>query len=498
MESEQTLELEHDEQPDSEDREQALRDKARKAGFWVASGYGLGQVLRLGSNLIMTRLLFEEAFGLMAIVYTVTAGIDLFSDIGARPAVIHDKGGDDPSFLNTAWTMQAGRGIFLWLVACALAVPAAEFYSEPVLMYLLPVTAFGSVIEGFHTTKVFTEERRLSQGRLVFIELASQVVALIAVITWALISPSVWALVVGGLISPTVNLILGFAILPGHKNKFEWDKKAAVTLFRFGRWVFLTTALMFASHETDRLIFGKLVGMAELGVYSIGVYITQMPAALAGYLQSSVTFPMLSRQRELRGSLVSVFEQSRDILFVVVGYVLSGFIAGGPTGIDLLYDERYAGAGFVVQVLAVAAWLEVIESSYDTGLFAMGTPKWMAIGNLVKLLSMFLFIPLGFHLAGFHGAIVGFAATQLPLYTILAIIGNRSELRGFAQDVRLSLLIAFAALLGYVAVLPAEHYGLHVLIRAFIVFAVVTLVWSPLLIPALKKFKQRRKLDSEP
>jgi len=42
---------------------------------WLMLNYGGAQVLRLASNLILTRILFPEAFGLMALVSVVTSGL---------------------------------------------------------------------------------------------------------------------------------------------------------------------------------------------------------------------------------------------------------------------------------------------------------------------------------------------------------------------------------------------------------------------------------------
>ena len=53
-----------------------FKKRAINSGIWVTAGYGLQQVLRLASNLILTRLLFPEAFGLMAIVQTIMTGFD--------------------------------------------------------------------------------------------------------------------------------------------------------------------------------------------------------------------------------------------------------------------------------------------------------------------------------------------------------------------------------------------------------------------------------------
>ncbi len=45
-------------------------------------GVGGQQFLRLASNLILTRLMFPEAFGLMALIQTFMVGLQMFSDIG--------------------------------------------------------------------------------------------------------------------------------------------------------------------------------------------------------------------------------------------------------------------------------------------------------------------------------------------------------------------------------------------------------------------------------
>jgi O-antigen/teichoic acid export membrane protein len=76
-------------------------------------------VIRFGSNLIITRLLLPEHFGLMALVTTFLVGLALFSDTGVGPNIIQNPKGEEPIFFNTAWTVQAIRGVLLWVVAVA-------------------------------------------------------------------------------------------------------------------------------------------------------------------------------------------------------------------------------------------------------------------------------------------------------------------------------------------------------------------------------------------
>src|SRR5688572_30143338 len=91
--------------------EPGLRSQAIRGSIWTFAGYGASQVIRLASNLILARLLFPDVFGLMALVNVFIGGLAMFSDIGIGPAIIQNKRGNERTFLNTAWTIQIGRGL---------------------------------------------------------------------------------------------------------------------------------------------------------------------------------------------------------------------------------------------------------------------------------------------------------------------------------------------------------------------------------------------------
>ena len=123
----------------------SLRSRTIRGTLWTTGGYGASQVIRLGVNLVLTRLLHPQMFGLMTLVNIFVQGLQGFSDVGIGPAIIQSKRGDDPVFLNTAWTVQALRGLSLGAVATAIAWPVAKLYGEPQLFWLLPVAGLAAV-----------------------------------------------------------------------------------------------------------------------------------------------------------------------------------------------------------------------------------------------------------------------------------------------------------------------------------------------------------------
>ena len=162
-----------------------LRGAALTGGSFV-----LMQALRFGSNLILARLLFPEAFGLMALVTMIVMGLTLLSDSGVQQSIMQHERGDEADFLNTAWTLNAVRGVLLWLIACALAWPVAQVYDAPELLVVLPVATLSLVCMGLAPTKVYTAQRHLQLGRITAIEMGTQIVSIAIMIVTALVTGS--------------------------------------------------------------------------------------------------------------------------------------------------------------------------------------------------------------------------------------------------------------------------------------------------------------------
>jgi O-antigen/teichoic acid export membrane protein len=264
-------------------------------------------------------------------------------------------------------------------------------------------------------------------------------------------------------------------------------------LLHFGRWIFFSTVLTFLVGQSDRLVFGKLVPLAVLGVYSVGAMIAAMPAVLLGRMASSVFFPVYSRVRESGQDLREVFVRVRRPVLLLAGWSIAGFAGGGAAVVRLLYDQRYDQAGWIIQLLALAGWFTVLESTNNAVLLARGEAHWTAAGGGAKLIGMLLLIPAGYALAGFHGAVGGLAASEVLKYGVSAFAAMRAGLRGWPQELRLTGWMLTSAGLGWFAALASARAGWAPVTSAGLVFSVVTLAWAPL---GLAYLAEQRSLRS--
>lgn len=421
-----------------------------RSASWLMIGYGGSQALRLASNLILTRILFPEAFGLMALVSVVTVGLSLFSDVGIGLSIAQSKRGDEPEFLDTAWTIQVIRGVCLWLMTGLLAWPVAQFYGAPELALYLPIAGAGLALAGFHPTRVETALRHLQAGRVTALDLAAQVIGLAAMILLALAMQSVLALVIGGVIQAAAKLALYFFGLPGHGNRFRWEKTAAKELIRFGKWIFLSTAFWFLTSQGDRAILGRFVPLEVLGLYNIGYFLASFPMQLGLAVNQRLMIPVYRdkpaaasagnrrRQRQLRFGLTAAILS----LLLTMAWV-------GPWLAGLLYDDRYAPAGPMIVLISLAMAPAVIAMTYDQAALAAGDSRGFFVFSAARAClqtGLFLAAVTTF---GLGGGIAALALSMLAAYPVLILLARRHQVWDPLHDLAyftLCLLLGGAAL----------------------------------------------------
>lgn len=381
------------------------------------------QILRLGGNLILTRLLFPEAFGLMAIVQSVAVGLIMLSDIGIATSIIHNKRGTEAVFVNTAWTMRLIQSVMIWLLLCLLSPFFASFYGQPLLASLMPVVGFGSVLGGLVSTKMALANRSLALKKLVLIEVGSQVIGLLVMILWAWIDHSIWSLVWGGLIGASVKTVASHLLLEGTHNRFAWDRDSVRELFGFGQWMLVSSILTFFSGEGNKLLLGAFLGVKVLAFFTLASAMSSMFWQIAQQVNSKVLFPAYAEVvRERPERLREVAARSR-LLLIVPGWLIAlFFVLWGDHFMWLLYDQRYADSGNMLRMLAMGALMWSIGGSYNGLLWAKGMVKLSTVILVAEVAIQWLGMMVGYHFLGERGVILSVAAVAWLLYPVQALI----------------------------------------------------------------------------
>ena len=427
----------------------SLKKLAIRGAIWTIGGYGTGQVLRFGSNLILTRLLVPEYFGVMAVVNTLRIGIELFSDLGITQSIVNNKRGDEPTFLNTAWTLQVIRGCILWLFCLLITLPAAKLYNDDRMLWLIPIVGLSTIFDGFSSTSIHSLYRRMELGKITLFQLILQVLGLFTLIVWSWLSPSILALSVGVVLGAIYRTVGSFWLIPGYSNRFAWDQDAVKDIVSFGKWMFIATSVTFLNEQADRLILAKLLSFQLLGVYTIAYTLAGIPREVIKHLSYRVIFPTISNMLDLpRSSLRAKILRQRRLILIGFAILIAVLVSVGDLVIAVLYDKRYADATWMMPILSCGIWFSVLFYTTSPALLAIGKPLYSAQSNLAGFVMIGLGLPLAFYRFGTVGAIIVIALSDMPLYIVNLYGLGREQLSCITQDIQsTAFFIAVLALL---------------------------------------------------
>lgn len=437
----------------------SLGARAIGAGLWNV-GMGVWRYgFRLISNLIMTRLLLPDAFGMMALAATVLTALELFTDIGINRSIIREKDGEDSFFLRVAWVVKMLRGsliaggvlavaALMWLLAPHLAA-AGTVYARPEMPGLIALIALAPFLEGTMSTTRELTMRRLENRRFALFMMFSQLTSIGAMVLFAAISPTVWALMAGMLTRNLLQVAFTHLWLPGPKMRFAWDAAIAARLWHFGKWLLASSVLTFVARNADRLILGGLLGSASFGIYVIAQIWIDAARTFIARLSEAVGFPVVAEILRTRPHdvprLYRKFQATID-LFCVGCFLGALFL--GQWLIDALYTPAYALAGRYLELMS-GGFLLTRFDPLNGLILNTGNSRSAVIISGVRAVGICVLLPLGFRLYGVEGAILAMVLT--PALSVPYTLWLTRPILGARQS-RFDLLWYLVSLAAIVAV----------------------------------------------
>ena len=401
-----------------------LRQRVINAGSWALGGYVIGQVLRLASNLILARLLFPEAFGIMAIASAIYVGVVMLTDVGiGQSIIVHQDGGDD-LFLDTAWVLQIMKGALIAVVLSLGSGWAAYFYEDNRLQEIVLIIAATALIGGFNSTKLQTAHRNMQERQYFWVGLAAQAVSIMVMVGLAFLGKSPSSLAWGGFAGAIFTCAISHFYYPGRLNRLRLDGGHARQIMRFGGIVLVSSTLTFACGEGSKLLMGSLIDMKAMGVISIATSLSGLCVGVSTMLSGKILFPAyaeLHREAD-HGKLYSVVGRARvvQMLFIWAASFVLLLIARPLIG--AMYDSRYSEAASIIEVMAIGNFGVALNISYVFLEAAIKRPDLTVRIVLSMALSLWISVYIGHHFWGASGVIYGLAASGWISYPLVSSV----------------------------------------------------------------------------
>ncbi len=351
-----------------------LRARAARGGVWLAGGGAAEQFGRLARNLLLTRLLAPGAFGTMAIVLSLSSLVGSMTDVGLGPAVIqHPHGGKD-NYLNAAWWMGMSRALFVYALIFASSPWFSQFYGDRDISGLLRVALLGTIFDGLLSPRSKLIQKEMKFSRWAIITNGGALCGVFLTIVLALAFRNVWALAIGYCSENVFRCLLSFVLCPGLPST-RWDKKAFREIWEFSRGMVGLSFLNLVFARADIFVLGKMVSPAELGIYTMGVYLIQTPSNFLMNILCSTLLPTLAHVQADRHRVNRVVSEAASWITLTGLPGVAMVCLCGASLMTVTYGPRYAPAAGAVALAAGVALLNILNSLLTTVFFAFGKPE---------------------------------------------------------------------------------------------------------------------------
>ncbi|MEL6766701.1 MAG: oligosaccharide flippase family protein [Pseudomonadota bacterium] len=326
-------------------------------------------VTRLAGTLVLTRLLAPETYGVFVVLITLQVMTTMLTDFGPRALILSMKADEqvDDRFLNTCWSLQVLRGFLLLGVFVLLAlgiawgqggglVAADSAYAAEDLPAAFAVLGLAVVLQGFESMTQYLHERELRLVRLTCIRIGIAVLSPLLMIGFALLTPTVWCMVLAAIVAHGCKTVLIQAVLDGPRMRFLIDQRHWREVLTHLRWILSASGLVALAREADSFILGLFMPAPALGVYFIAKQIVSLPLNFVQGLTASTGFQVFTRllAYEDKAAMRRDYYRFRRPIDAACYFLGGALVVAGPAVVALLYDPRYADAGVIVQILALA------------------------------------------------------------------------------------------------------------------------------------------------
>lgn len=375
-----------------------MEEKAVRGVPWTMVTFALTRLLTLATMVVLARLLVPADFGVVALAILVIGVMGVVGDVGLGSTLVLRQDLDRHA-QGTVFSLMLGMGVLAAALLAAISPLVARLLGEPRLTPLLAVLALSLVLNGvnwFYEPILLRElEFRSRFGAQVAQALGYTVTA----VAFAVADAGYWSLVAGQLAGASLYAVALLRLTP-YRVRPRLDRAVARDVLGTSRGFMAQGGLAFLRQNADYAAVGRVLGSAQLGVYSVAYRLSEIPSWAVADPVAKVTFPGFARMRARGEDVVPAFLSALHLVMLVtlpMGLILSA--AAGPLT-RVVFGERWLAMIGPLTVLGVWGAVRPLQVTLGWFVNSLGHPGRSALVSAAVVVPLFAATFLGAHLSG--------------------------------------------------------------------------------------------------
>lgn len=363
----------------------------KKKTFWGGVWNSISSVSLTGLNFIITailaRLLTPNAFGVMGMIQTAIALINMMNQFGLSPAIIQGENLNQKKLSSLFW-FNIFVGVTMTSIVFFSADLIAMFFNESSLAPLLRLISIVFIVVSFSFIQQSLLRKEMKFKELFNINIISTISYGVITIILALNNFGVKSLVLGYIsknIITTILIILFYRWLPS----FKCDLKEIRDLLNFGGYVFGSSILNYFNRNLDYLLIGRFLGAEALGYYTLAYKMMLIPVRKIGGVISNTFLPAFSQIKHDKKLIKKYYLNVLQITSLLTFPMMGGLFIVAPEFIMSVYGEDWVPVIILIQILSLTGALQSLGTTVGVIQFSQGR------SDIALKWNVFMFVNLG-------------------------------------------------------------------------------------------------------
>lgn len=350
-------------------------------------------VVQLIVNMILSRLLTPEDYGVVAIMQVFIIFFQMMVESGMGPAIIQNKklsSKDINVIFNYSFVLAMGTAILFGFFGQFLAYA----YSDDIYIKLTWVQAISVFFNGLNVVPTAILLKQLKFRTVNVNMIIANFCSAIIGISFSFLGFGVYALIYSVITSAMVNLTLNFFY---SKISFSsnWNVEPIKKIFHFSKNQFGFNFINYFSRNSDNILIGKFIGASALANYNKAYQLLMLPNQMFLNVINPVMQPVLA---EFQDDVVYIRNFYFKIIKILatVGLPLSIFLSlSSEQIIMIMFGSQWNSAVVPFSYLALTVWCQMTVSTTGAIFQARNQTRLLFFTGLVSAINLVSFILIG-------------------------------------------------------------------------------------------------------
>jgi O-antigen/teichoic acid export membrane protein len=391
-----------------------LRERVVRGGFAKVCSQGANFALRIGSLMVLARLLDPKDFGLVGMVTAFTGVLNLFRDFGLSAASVQRATVTEEQISTLFW-INILVGVVLALLLAVMAPIVVSFYHEPHLFGVTLVLATAFIFNAAGVQHSALLQRQMRFTALAMIDIISLVVSTSIGISMAVAGLGYWALVAAAAALPLVTTLclwLTTGWIPGKPR----SRVGLRSMMRFGSTLTLITVIVYIAYNFEKVLLGRFWGADAVGISGRAYQLINIPTDNLNSAVGEVAFSALSRVQNDPGRLRNYFLKGYSLVLALTIPITIAVALFAPDLIFLLLGPKWKDSVEIFRLLAPTILIFALINPLGWLIFSLGM-----VGRSLKVSLVLAPVMIGGYLIGLPYGPKGVAFAYSAVMTLWVV-----------------------------------------------------------------------------